>query len=69
MKKIAVLFFAAALSLTAVSCHKYCKCVGYIAGVEGDKYKIELNEEDASSCKDLSTVEEIDGVKVGVECK
>ncbi|MBO4232221.1 MAG: hypothetical protein J5862_03165 [Bacteroidales bacterium] len=69
MKKIAVLFFAAALSLTAVSCHKYCKCVGYIAGKEGDSFRAELNEENATSCADLSNVEEIDGVKVGTECK
>ncbi|MBP5709775.1 MAG: hypothetical protein J6W84_02225 [Bacteroidales bacterium] len=69
MKKIAIFIFAIALTATFTSCHKHCKCVGYIAGQAGDPYRIELNEEEATSCNDLSTVEEIDGVKVGVECK
>ena len=69
MKKTAILFFTAALSLSVTSCHKHCKCVGYIAGEKGDPYRIELNEEEATSCNDLSTVEELNGVKVGVECK
>lgn len=69
MKKIVIFLLAAAFSLTVSSCHKKCKCVGYQAGVEGKPFHPELNEEEATSCEDLSNVEIIAGVKVGTECK
>ncbi|MCQ2286755.1 MAG: hypothetical protein MJZ76_07760 [Bacteroidales bacterium] len=69
MKRVAILFCIVVLSVIFISCNKHCKCTGYIAGEAGEPYKVELNKEEATSCDDLSTVEELNGTKVGVECK
>lgn len=70
MKKILTLLFGIILCSTLFfSCNKHCTCVGYIAGVEGESYDIELNKEEASSCEEKSNLNIVDGVKLGVECR
>lgn len=70
MKKTFILLFGIILCSTLFSsCRKYCTCVGYIAGKEGEPYRIELNKEEAATCEEKSNLDVVDGVKLGVECK
>ncbi|NLE64181.1 MAG: hypothetical protein GX612_10155 [Bacteroidales bacterium] len=68
MKKL-VLIVAASLAVVSFSaCKKTCTCTPYALGVAGTAEEVELTK-DFESCADMSTVAEIDGKKIGLECK
>jgi len=51
------------------SCNKTCTCRGWINGVAGEPYKIELSDNDPNSCKEKSTIAIVNNKKTGIECK
>lgn len=67
-KKFIIAVFSIVLIFLFSSCYKTCICKGWVAGKEGESYKIELDK-DEKSCKDKSTLQVVNGVKVGIECK
>lgn len=63
-----IVVFSVILIFLFSSCYKTCTCKGWVAGEEGKPYKIEL-EKGEKSCEDKSTLQMVDGIKVGIECE
>lgn len=68
MKKLVLIVAAVATVISFSACKKICTCKTFAAGVEGPAEEIELPKE-YKSCADMSTVMEVEGLKVGMECE
>lgn len=72
MKKVLVALAIIAVAGAFASCSKVCQCKTYVAGAVSTEYEVDLDDydsDDIKKCKDLNTVVEVGGLKVGNECK